>query len=143
MGSHPEVGPEQVTELYFAGGHGGVGGGDKVEYPLSNFTLHWLIREMERRNIPLAINRSALPGGTVLLPPTERKQGMLFSAIQKFTGKHVRSIESVSQVHPSVFVRYNKYPSWRPPALDGLSGELLSIDEDRLASIPASLGVST
>ena len=42
---------EQVTELYFPGGHSGVGGGSAAEVPLAENALHFVIHEMGRRNL--------------------------------------------------------------------------------------------
>jgi Uncharacterized alpha/beta hydrolase domain (DUF2235) len=134
MVANETVGPKQLTQLYFAGGHGGVGGGDTIEYPLSNFTLQFMVREMERRGLGLSIIKSRLPQGTVDLPPTEKKQSMLFNVISQITGDCVRGIDSHIQVHPSVAERYRKHPTWRPRALEKICDMLESPDEEWLAS---------
>jgi hypothetical protein len=134
MIASPDVGPDQVTELYFAGGHGGVGGGDTVEFPLSNYTLHWMVREMERRGIKLAINKKNLPEGSVDIEPHRKVQGKLFQVIQSITGRYVRPIESIKQCHPSVVERYRKHPEWRPEALEKIAAELEAPDEEWLRS---------
>lgn len=39
MTPNDERGPEQLTQLFFAGGHGGVGGGDQHEWPCKSIDL--------------------------------------------------------------------------------------------------------
>lgn len=117
---------EQLTQLYFAGGHGGVGGGDDHEWPLSDYALNWLVREMKRRGINLAFHEDCIPEGSLEVGPKEpAKPSMTGRLIGLFSARHVRMVNSVSQCHPSVALRYAAVPEWRPEALENISDDLL------------------
>jgi uncharacterized protein (DUF2235 family) len=127
MVAHPDVGPDQLTQLYFCGGHGGVGGGDAVEWPLSDYALNWMVREMRRRGLKLAIDMSKIPKGSLDVEPKESGPSALFQIIESVTGKNVRNVESVAHCHPSVAKRYAAKPGWRPAALEAMKQDLLSL----------------
>lgn len=120
-----ELGPDQLTQLYFPGGHGGVGGGDEKEEPLSDNCLHFLVHEIKRRGMGIAFDMDLIPRGNVDIEPVNRQPSRLFQFIEGITGKHVRQISSTDELHmPSVATRYQRQPDWRPKALEHLHDEI-------------------
>lgn len=87
MTYNEERGSEQLTQLFFAGGHGGVGGGDSEEWPLSDYALHWMVNELSRRGCGLAFDVSRIPRGKVDIPPKKTGSSALFQLIEGVTGK--------------------------------------------------------
>jgi hypothetical protein len=118
---------EQVTELYFPGGHGGVGGGSAAEVPLSDNAMHFLINEMGRRNLKLEFDTRHLSRGYVNVPPP--KMCTRFLLILGLGGRYVRPIRAVEDCHlQSVATRFQMQPQWRPVALRHLEHLLLQTD---------------
>jgi hypothetical protein len=118
---------EQVTELYFPGGHGGVGGGSAAEVPLAENALHFLIHEMGRRNLKLEFDTRRLSQGFVNVPPTRYNERFLITLA--LGGRYVRPIRTVDDCHlQSVATRFQMQPNWRPPALRHLEHVLLQTD---------------
>uniref|UniRef100_A0A7S1TE90 T6SS Phospholipase effector Tle1-like catalytic domain-containing protein n=1 Tax=Compsopogon caeruleus TaxID=31354 RepID=A0A7S1TE90_9RHOD len=130
MEAHSDV-PNQLTQLYFPGTHGGVGGGCKELEPLANCCLEFLIEEMKRRGLGLEFEEELIPTGdpTVELPPNEPSR--LFKMIAKVTGRFIREIPDVEQLHlPTVRARYQARSEWRPPTLDSFRDILLRDDDE-------------
>lgn len=102
MTHNEERGPDQLTQLFFAGGHGGVGGGDSHEWPLSDYALHWMVGELKRRGCDLAFDVSRIPRGQTDIPPKGGGSSILFRFIEGVTGKVRFSIccSTRSQVLP-------------------------------------------
>lgn len=127
MDHNEEAGPDQLTQLFFWGGHGGVGGGDlrEPEQESAKAALLFLIAEMERRGLPLQINKKALPDG--FNDTVEVISLQTFSTwIQKLLfGKYIRKVGSVDEIHPSAKLRYQKMPEWRPASLKYLEESIL------------------
>lgn len=127
--------PGQLSQLYFPGHHSGVGGGQPGEEKLSNFTLLWLIEEIERRGLPLSFHKERIEEGTVNLPftplpVTERIHNALMNvaAGDLFQWKGVRTVAS-EDCHPSVAERYANYDNWRPAALEKAGKDLIKLAE--------------
>lgn len=124
-----EGNPGQLTQLFFWGGHGGIGGGDSRQEVCSSITINFLIEEMEKRELGLAIDKSQLPEpGDVESDIGDVSSSAVMSFIEKLTGKHVRTIPSIEKVHPSVIKRYQSVSSWRPAALEPLEEELMNAE---------------
>lgn len=124
------VGPEQLTQFYFPGGHGGVGGGDAHEEPLSDNALRFMVEEIKRRNLGLAIDMSKIPEGNVAVEAKTRNSGTLIKIVESFTGKFIRPIASVDECHHSAVKRYQLVPDWRPESLKEIGAELLAMKLD-------------
>ena len=126
-----ERGEEQLTQLYFWGGHGGVGGGDSRQLDSSDTTLRFCVEEIQRRGIGLALNMELIPEyGDIETETDEIKSSAIMGFVEKITGKFVRPIESVDHVHHTAVKRFQRVTSWRPAALEGLSSDLLSVQVD-------------
>lgn len=136
---------EQLTQLYFWGEHGGVGGGDGSQIINANTSLLFLVQEMKRRGIGLQVNLDLIPASTMepvkkqVVSPTigERVMGVIVGLIANVTGQYVRPIESIDLVHPVAIKRYQEVASWRPPALDNLKDEILAYPKEKLDELIA------
>eukprot|EP00177_Eucheuma_denticulatum_P006594 GFKZ01012001.1.p1 GENE.GFKZ01012001.1~~GFKZ01012001.1.p1 ORF type:complete len:359 (-),score=59.19 GFKZ01012001.1:260-1336(-) len=130
MDHDPQRGKEQVTQLYFWGGHCGVGGGDSDQVTSSDFCLGYLVEEMERRGLGLAVEKSALPDYKSINTdeePREVKEAPWMGLLEFLTGKYVRPIESLEMLHETAIKRYQDCPKWRPAALKMLEEKIMSV----------------
>lgn len=127
MDPHNEAEDGQLTQLYFWGGHGGIGGGDARQIISSDCTLRFCVEEMQRRNLPLSLNMDMIPeyGDIETIGETIRPSRIM-AFVEKITGKFVRNIDSVHKLHPLAIKRYQKCPHWRPPALETLHDEIMA-----------------
>jgi hypothetical protein len=117
--------PNQLTQLYFPGSHGGVGGGSLLETKLSESTLCFLAEEMARRKLGLELNMRMIPMGSPnVAPPPE--------ASLRFTnllGHYVRPVSSLMECYlPFVVERYHLQKTWRPEALKKFEEQLLAME---------------
>lgn len=128
MVANPARGETQLTQLYFPGGHGGVGGGDAYEEPLSDNALRFMVQEMQRRGLKLEFDMSLIPDAPdVAIPPKARNTSAVLKLAEAFTGKFIREISTIDDCHPSVAKRYQAVSEWRPEALKALDMELLAL----------------
>jgi uncharacterized protein (DUF2235 family) len=93
--------PNQLTEVWFPGTHGCIGGGSKENSPLSNAALLWTIEQVERLSLGLKFDRSKIEDG-VATDPT-----IYFDDEAKlpFSTK-IRDIPPGATFHPSVAKRW-------------------------------------
>lgn len=120
--------PGQLTQLYFWGGHGGIGGGDVRQTTCSDCTLRFCVDEMLKRKLPLKINMNMIPEyGDVYEPGQTIVSSRVMSFVERFTGKYVRPIEAIEYVHPTAIRRYQRCPDWRPAALENLHDAIMAI----------------
>lgn len=125
MEHHEEVGPEQLTQLFFWGGHGGIGGGDSRQTISADTTLCFCVEEMQRRGLGLAIDMSQMPEyPDVTVDTEELKSSSVMNFVEKLTGKFVRDIPSLDMIHKSAVKRFKLKPEWRPASLKNLEEEL-------------------
>lgn len=117
----------QVTQLFFPGGHSGVGGGAAGAEGFAGNTLRWVVEEMKRRNVDIEIDQCKVPEWTA----PENVQGMEIGAIYKFMRwygqRQERNIRSADECHESVFRRYIKKEDWRPKALERIKDAIEEI----------------
>lgn len=119
--------PGQLTQRFFWGGHGGVGGGDGRQLESSSCTIRFLVEEMQRREIPLLFKMDKIPEyGDVESPVPEVHSSRVMAFVEKITGKYVRPIPSVESLHPLAIRRYQKVPEWRPASLEHLHDEIMA-----------------
>lgn len=119
-------GDDQLTQLYFWGGHGGVGGGDERQVTSANCALRFCVEEMQRRGLGLEIDMNMIPDiGDVEEDAETPKSSALMGFVERLTGKAVRKIPSIDVVHPLAIKRYQCNPRWRPAALRDLNDEIL------------------
>jgi len=131
---------EQLTQTYFWGEHGGVGGGDGTQIINAATSLIFLVDEMERRGLGLAVNLEVVPDEHMKPKKTEPVQksigehvmGGIIGMIANVTGVHVREITDIAAVHPVAIKRYQEIESWRPPALAHLEEEILNFPKEKL-----------
>lgn len=126
-----DKGRDQLTQLYFWGGHGGVGGGDARQSTSADCVLRFCVEEMQRRGLGLAIDMDRIPDyGNVEEEVEESRSSMLMGLVERMTGRYVRPIESLDMVHPLAIRRFQRNPNWRPPSLRELEREILAIKLD-------------
>jgi uncharacterized protein (DUF2235 family) len=113
----------QLTEVWFPGGHGGVGGGTRENSPLSNQALLWMTEEVELLNIGLTFDRNKIEDG-VKIDATIRTNDE--SKFPFFKG--MRLIPTDAILHPSVFQRWKSCSWYRPKNLAESQGKLLDND---------------
>lgn len=131
MSPAEETEPGQLTQMYFWGGHGGVGGGDARQITSATCTLWFLLEEMERRGLGLAFDKDSIPeAGDVEEKGEDMKSSWLMSTVGSITGKFVRPIETVDMVHPMAIKRYQNCSFWRPRALEKIKDDLLNFKLD-------------
>lgn len=126
MEYNADVGPTQVTQKYFWGGHGGVGGGDSREEDCSRITLRFLLKEMEERGLSLAYDQQLVQELPDIQAPTIKPDSNpLMAVIGFFTGKFVRPIKSIEDLHLTAVKRYRLVEDWRPKNLGPLRNDIL------------------
>lgn len=113
--------PNQVTQLYFWGTHGGVGGGNSNETIPSALTLKFVLQEMETRGLSLKVDLDIesmeLDAEAEIPSATDSYLDML---IRYFTGVSKRLIPSTDAMHADAIQRYQNVCSWRPISLKPL-----------------------
>lgn len=126
--------PGQLTQLFFPGRHSGVGGGEPTEVGLSDYSLTWLLGEMKRRGLKLAVHEDRISPGTLDVPPAvvPRIDWWTNFVMKLASGRHVRPIPTVAECHPSVAKRYALQPSWRPDALKTTAKDLERLAKEML-----------
>jgi uncharacterized protein (DUF2235 family) len=107
-----EAAENQLTEVWFPGTHGCIGGGAKENSPLSNAALLWTIESIEQLNLGLKFDRRKIEDG-VATDPT-----VYFADEVKipFSTK-IRDIPPEAIFHPSVAARWQSDGNYRPENL--------------------------
>ncbi len=113
--------PGQVTEVWFPGGHGGVGGGTRANSGLSNAALLWTIESVERLDLGLIFDRSKIEDGIATDPTLPIDAGWKLPF-----GRSWRVIPHEATLHPSVFKRWQSCQWYRPPNLIDTHQQLLN-----------------
>jgi uncharacterized protein (DUF2235 family) len=99
----------QLAEVWFPGGHGGVGGGTRENSPLSNAALLWMMAEVERLNLGLTFDRHNIEDGVKVdasIQTSDDLKSPLF--------KGIRSMPSEAVLHESVYHRWHFCKWYRP-----------------------------
>lgn len=123
--------PEQLTQLFFAGTHSGVGGGDLAWKETALIALHFLIDEIRRRGLGIEFDENVLPPfGDPAVPAIDVKYTGTNWVFNYITGIAPRLVPSVDVIHSSAILRYQKESTWRPPALKHLHDDLLAATID-------------
>ena len=109
---------DPLKQVWFIGPHGGVGGGEAANTPLSDIALKWMVDEAREKG--LAIDYAVLDSRLEPDPLASFKiPGGLLSAL----GERVReapppSAETVRCFHPSVWVRFDDEDArYRPESM--------------------------
>ena len=110
----------QLTEVWFPGGHGGVGGGTLANSPLSNQALLWMMEEVERLNLGLTFDRSKIEDGFKTDANIRTNDESKFPFF-----KGMRLIPPDASLHPSVFQRWKSCSWYRPRNLVESHGKVL------------------
>lgn len=124
MKPNPKRGKSQLTQLYFPGGHGGVGGGQAGEERFSDNTLKFLVEEMERRKTGLEWNMDLVPKKINLRGTMRTSDGVRYRVIKWYGGENHRRVKRLTDCHESVIERYAQVKGWRPKALEGIEKDL-------------------
>lgn len=102
--------PDQVQERWFAGFHGGVGGGSPAEQPFSDIALDWIAEGAEAAGLKFSDSlRAELKSDS--LAAMEEPSGLWG------LGEATRQVETGHDAmvpHSSAVTRYHSVPSWRP-----------------------------
>ena len=114
----------QLTEVWFPGGHGGVGGGTRANSPLSNRALLWMMEEVEKLNLGLTFDRHKIEYGFGTDPTIHTNDE---SKLPFFKGFRVIPPEAI--LDNSVFQRWQSCAWYRPKNLKESHGKML--DKDR------------
>lgn len=135
MTPNEKVGAKQMTELFFWGGHGDVGGSERPE--AGNTTLRFLLDELETRGIVLNFKDDAdipteYPDVSAVPRDPSLGTGWFSHILRWFTGIRVRDVKSVANMHASAIRRYVTVPDWRPEALQEIKEDILSLPLDLL-----------
>lgn len=126
MKANPEAKPGQLSQFFFWGGHGGIGGGDDRQIPCSTITLRYVIDEMKERCPELEFADNFLPDEPDLeSADAEFKSTGFLGFLFGFLGRYIRQVNSVNAIHPSAIKRYQLRSDYRPEALSGLSETIL------------------
>jgi uncharacterized protein (DUF2235 family) len=102
----------QVTEVWFPGGHGCIGGGTKANSRLSNAALLWTIESVEKLNIGLKFDRTKIEDGIEIDPTVDFANELKFP----FSAS-IRTIPSAAILHSSVAKRWQLNHQYRPKNL--------------------------
>eukprot|EP00177_Eucheuma_denticulatum_P004825 GFKZ01008763.1.p1 GENE.GFKZ01008763.1~~GFKZ01008763.1.p1 ORF type:complete len:351 (-),score=43.65 GFKZ01008763.1:283-1335(-) len=124
MTAHEKRGKGQVTELFFPGGHGGVGGGEELEVKLAENALRFVVKEMKRRGCGLEFRDEDLPAGGDVEGEYKPRREISYELLKWVGGVYVRDIRGVDICHESVVRRWARVTEWRPTALTGINQEL-------------------
>lgn len=137
MTAHPSA-PSQVTEKFFWGSHGGVGGSEYTEPETIAVVLRFVLDELQALGFTLTIAADH-PGVPKDYPDTAVERKLIAgltradAVVNAMTGgQYTRKIESVDQVHFTAVERFQKIPTWRPKALEKLEKELVAVDVEEL-----------
>ncbi len=117
----------QVTEVWFPGGHGCVGGGTRANSPLSNAALLWTIESVEKLNLGLKFDRSKIEDGLMTDPSIRFAKEFKLP----FSSKS-REIPPAATLHSSVFKRWQLARYYRPKNLENYR-DLLDRSTDNIA----------
>lgn len=126
MVPHPSRGSEQLTQLYFPGGHGGVGGGQKGEESFAANTLRFLVEEISRRCPGVEWNRDQIPeeDDINLLDEMRSSASLSYRLLMWYGGSGGRRVNDIAECHESVLRRFAKVKSWRPKCLRDIESAL-------------------
>ena len=100
-------GSEQITEVWFPGDHGCVGGGTDCKRPLSDTALEWMIQQT-KAHTPLVFDIARIPGGI-------RKDPLIFFDNEPalLYSYKIRDIPEKAVFHDSAISRYINLPYYR------------------------------
>lgn len=112
--------PGQVTEVWFPGGHGCVGGGKRANSGLSNAALLWTIETVEQLNLGLKFDLSKIEDGIATDPKLSIQDDWKLPF-----GRSLRKVPADANLHPSVFKRWQSCQWYRPTNLAATHQQLL------------------
>ena len=127
MDPHESRGPSQVTQIYMAGNHSAIGGGNKNNEVLARNALKCVVEEMEKRNLGLDLDYALIPKQYCLTHAPSEKVPLLsmWGVIGALTGLSPRKIKSHEVIHHTAKEMYRMHKNWRPPSLEPLSKYIL------------------
>lgn len=121
MHPSPARGAGQVTQVWFPGEHGCVGGGLSRTRGLSDATLEWMIQQVEP--LGLEVDRSRVEDG--ILPDPNAPFDNRPSGIFRYTGVIARRIEGgFENLHETVKRRWKEVETYEPQNLEPFEHEL-------------------
>jgi uncharacterized protein (DUF2235 family) len=99
----------QLAEVWFAGGHGGVGGGTFTNSPLSNIALLWMIESVAALNLGLTFDQHKIEDGVNINASIQTNDDLKSPLF-----KGIRSMPSAATLHESVYHRWHSCRWYRP-----------------------------
>lgn len=118
----------QLTQKFFWGSHGGIGGSESTEQDAGAITLRFTIEEIKRRGLGLAFDESTVPD----YPDITREiitvlESGLMSVMSRFDS-YIRTVSSPDLVHETAVKRFQVNREWRPQALKNIAERLMSLE---------------
>ena len=110
---------QTLSQVWFPGEHGCVGGGTKKYSGLSDGALQWTIDESKA--LGLEFDESKIPDG--INPDSTVSFDNAFRFMSILTGRNLRKVDFAA-LHPSVIERWSKIDSYRPRNLDSYKAQL-------------------
>jgi uncharacterized protein (DUF2235 family) len=108
--------PNQVKQVWFPGGHGCIGGGTKVNSPLSNAALLWMMEEIKALKLGLTFDLPKIEDGV-------QTDATIFFSLGSGSSFD-RKIPITDEFHPSVQKRWLVCPWYRPEPLEPFKSRL-------------------
>jgi uncharacterized protein (DUF2235 family) len=119
-----------LQQAWFPGGHGGVGGGDAAEAPLSDGALRWMLEKLDESRSGLGYDSQRIQMDfkpDPLLPHASGKRWSIITLITNFLGKQRRQIPNHTALQPSpgatevisdfALERFRGLKGWLPASL--------------------------
>ncbi|MGD9979643.1 MAG: DUF2235 domain-containing protein [Hyphomonadaceae bacterium] len=124
----------RVSQLWFPGDHGGVGGGGARG--LSNCALMWVLEGAEFAGLSLSREPGSVISGCLadIDPITPAVDGKGFPIMRALTSRWRRGLKRFEDVHETARLRYVADSFYRPPLLEPFAERILSSVRDREAA---------
>ncbi len=110
--------PNQVKQIWFPGGHGGIGGGTQVNSPLSNAALLWMMEEIEALQLGLSFDLSKIEDGV------QTDATIFFASGWGSFNRTIPTMKAIDDFHPSVQERWLACPWYCPAPLEPFRSRL-------------------
>lgn len=113
---------QTLTQVWFVGDHGCVGGGSKKKSSLSDIALNWMLNEISDRGLRLSFDPRKITSG--IAEDHKADFDNRVCGIYHFTGAKPRNVEgSFSDLHESVKKRWHDLSNYRPKNLQKFEAE--------------------
>lgn len=122
MKKHPDADNQRVTQVWFPGEHGCVGGGTEEHSGLSDAALQWMIDSVSQLRLGIELDPSVIPTGINPNYGIDFKNNPGFF---KLAGIKLREVgDTIEDLHESVIKRWQSRADYRPRNLEQLLSKL-------------------